>query len=266
MRAAVLNMGQYYPQESPVHRLDPRAKILLTLVLAVVVFAVRDYRAFLLIAGLVVLTVGVARLPWGWVARSVRPLRVILVFTLIVHVLFTGGPALAGWGPLTLSRAGLANGVFVSVRLILMVLGTSLLTLTTSPIRLTDGLENLMGPLRVVGFPAHELAMMMTIALRFVPTLAVETDRLAKAQSSRGADFETGNPVRRARAFLPLLVPLFIAVFRRADELALAMESRCYRGGEGRTRMTQLRMRPADWAIFAALIGCLVLAVVVGRA
>lgn len=265
MRTASLNVGQYYPADSPVHRLDPRPKILVTLVLAVVVFSVYDYRALLLVAGLIVITVGVARLPWSWVLRSLRPLTVILVFTFLLHLLATGGPALLRLGPLTFSRQGLGSGLFVVARLLLLVLSTSLLTLTTSPIQLTDGLESLMKPLSVVRFPSHELAMMMAIALRFIPTLAVETDKLIKAQSSRGADFETGNPVRRARAFMPLLIPLFIAVFRRADELALAMEARCYRGGAGRTRMRQLHMAPVDWFTLAGLLAMMALAVVVGR-
>lgn len=257
-------IGQYYPAESPVHRLDSRVKIVLALALTVAVFLVQSFISFALLAAAVIVLVSIGRLPWRVVIRGLRPLVYILAFTVAIHLLTTAGPSIeVGW--LRISREGLRTGAFVTVRLILLVLGTSLLTLTSTPVELTDGLEYLLGPLKRIGVPAHEIAMMMTIALRFIPTLVAETDKIVKAQMARGAEFERGNPVKRARSFIPVLVPLFVGVFRRADELAIAMESRCYRGGDNRTRLRELRMRPVDWA--AGLCFSLVLAalVIVGR-
>ena len=233
-----ITLGQYMPGNSAVHRLDPRNKILLTLAYIITVFLVKGPAGYLLSAGLVYLCAKLAHIPLKYLTRGLKPLRFIIIFTAIINIFMGVGDDVifkvwfiqATWG-------GLRNAVFFSLRLIFLVLGTSILTLTTSPIALTDAIERLLSPLRVFRFPAHELAMMMTIALRFIPTLLEETDKIMKAQSARGADFETGNLLRRAKAMVPLLVPLFISAFRRAGDLAMAMEARCYHGGEGRTRM-----------------------------
>lgn len=265
MKLSSLTIGQYYPSESPVHRLDPRLKITAVLIYAIILFMVRNFTSFAIVAIFILGLIWLARLPWQWVFRGLKPLVYILTFTLALHLFTTAGPTWFEMGPLKVTRAGFLTGTFVCIRLILLVLGTSFISLTTTPIELTDGLEYLLSPLKVIKVPAHELAMMMTIALRFVPTLLSEADKIIKAQSSRGADFESGNVFKRAKNFIPLLVPLFVSVFRRADELALAMESRCYRGGEGRTRLNELKMRGIDWVALGVILVFLVGVVVVGR-
>ncbi len=246
-----ITIGQYIPGESFVHRLDPRTKILIALVVVTVLFLVESMAGYGIVALFVLGAIVVGRLPMGFVFRGVRPLAFILVLTFGLHLFMNEGRALFTIGPLVATYEGAARGLAMSTRLVLLVLATSILTLSTSPIQLTDGLESLLSPARRVGVPAHELAMMMTIALRFIPTLLEETDKIMKAQMARGADFQSGNILRRAKSLVPLLVPLFVSAFRRADELAMAMEARCYRGGEGRTRMKQLRMEARD--VLAAL-------------
>ncbi len=250
-----LTIGQYVPRASPVHRLDPRTKVLATTALLVVVFLARDFAALGLFALFLVVCLLLAQIPVEFVLRGLRPIWFLLVLTLLLQVFFgaaSEGTALWRLGPLVATREGLMQGLFVTARLVLLVVATSLLTFTTSPVELADGMERLLRPFRRVGVPAHELAMMMTIALRFIPTLVEETEKIMKAQMARGADLDTGGLLRRARALVPILVPLFVSAFRRADELALAMEARCYRGGEGRTRMKQLRFRGPD--AFAAAV------------
>lgn len=253
-----ITLGQFLPGESVVHRLDPRTKILLMIAYIVLVFAVRSLPLFLVPALLLVVMFLLGRVPARYFFSSLKPLRFLLVFMFVVNLFFTqGDTVLWSWRFLRLTREALTQSVYITLRLVLLVAGTSMLTLTTSPIALTDGLERLLAPLKIIRFPAHELAMMMTIALRFIPTLMEETDRIKKAQMARGADFESGNLIKRAKSMIPILVPLFVSAFRRADELAMAMESRCYHGGEGRTRMRELKLRLADLVavvIFAALI------------
>lgn len=250
------SFGQYVPVESMIHRLDPRTKILGTLVLAVVVFVARGAGDLAAYAALLALIVLAARISPGYVLRSLRPVFWLVAFAVVFQVLFgpEGGHAVFRRGPITITRENLAAGVFYGVRLALLIIATSLMTFTTSPVELTDGLERLLRPFRRIGVPAHELALMMTIALRFIPTLIEETDKIMKAQMARGAEFSQGSIVRRARALVPLLVPLFVGAFRRAESLALAMEARCYRGGDQRTRMTELVLRPRDYAAFAVLL------------
>ncbi len=247
-----LTIGQYVPRASPVHRLDPRTKILATTVLVVVVFLVRDFRGLGVFAAFLAAAVALSQVPAGFALRGLRPIWFLLLLTLVLQVFFggsSGGTVLWRLGPFAATREGLVQGLFVTARLVLLVVSTSLLTFTTSPVELADGMERLLNPFRRLGVPAHELAMMMTIALRFIPTLVEETEKIMKAQMARGADLDTGGPLRRARALVPILVPLFVSAFRRADELAVAMEARGYRGGEGRTRMKQLRYRAQDlWA------------------
>ena len=248
-----ITLGQYFPGNSPIHRLDPRTKILLMIAYIVLVFLVENMWLYLLPAALVVFTVALANIPMSYLYRSLKPLRWLLVFMFVINLFFTAGETvLFEFWIIHITKEALHRSVFILIRLVLLVSGTSLMTLTTSPISLTDGLERLLMPLKKIRFPAHELAMMMTIALRFIPTLLEEADKISKAQLARGADFESGNIVKRAKNMIPILVPLFVSAFRRADELAMAMESRCYHGGEGRTRMKVLHFSRND--LVAALV------------
>ena len=256
-----ITMGQYYPVDSWVHRLDPRTKILLTIAMIVAVFLVKTMVGYALILGFMYLTSRLSNIPFKMLLKGVKPLRFILILTFLLNLFFnTGTTMLVEWGFIKISYEGLSTAIHYSLRLIFLVLGTSLMTLTTSPIALSDGIEMLLSPLKVIHFPAHELAMMMSIALRFIPTLMEEADKIMKAQMARGADFESGNLLARAKAMVPLLVPLFVSAFRRAGDLAMAMESRCYHGGENRTRLRVLKITSNDWlaalgvAVLIALI------------
>ena len=246
-----ITLGQYYPVDSPIHRLDPRVKLLLTLVYIVAVFLAKSWFGYLVLAAYVVLVARLARVPLKLLFRGLKPLRVILIITFLLNLFFTGGDTVwVSFWIIRITREGFLQALFYSLRLAFLVVGTSLLTLTTSPVSLSDALEVLLSPLKKIHFPAHELAMMMTIALRFVPTLLEEADKIMKAQMARGADFESGNLIARAKAMVPLLVPLFVSAFRRASDLAMAMESRCYHGGEGRTRLRVLKLTRNDlWAV-----------------
>lgn len=247
-----ITLGQYYPVDSPVHRLDPRTKILLTVAFLVCIFLVGSPLGYLPVAAYIYFVARLAGLPIRMLVKAVKPLRILLLFTFVLNLFFgSGDKVLLSLGFIRITQEGLLSAVHFSLRLIFLVTGSSILTLTTAPVTLTDGIERLVSPLKRIGFPAHEMAMMMTIALRFIPTLAQEADKIMKAQSARGADFSSGNLKARAKAMIPLLVPLFVSAFRRAGDLAMAMESRCYRGGEGRTRLHVLRMGRGD--LMAAL-------------
>ena len=246
-----IQIGRYLPGDSVLHRMDPRVKIVLLFFFLLVIFFVENPAGFVALAVSVGVLMIVSRVPLMMQLRSIRPILWIVLFTFGVHLFMTPGTEVFRLGPFTATWEGIARGAYIGLRLILLILLSTLLTLTTSPLRLTDGLEALLSPLRRVGVPVHELAMMMTIALRFVPTLLEELDRIMKAQKARGADFEHGNIMQRLRAIVPVLVPLFLSAFRRADELALAMEARCYRGGEGRTQMKELRAGRLDYAAIA---------------
>ncbi len=249
-----ITLGQYYPVDSPVHRLDPRTKIILTALFIVAVFMAQQLYLYVLILGYISFAVKLAKLPPRMILRSVRPMRILLVFTFVLNLFFGSGQnALLTLGPVTIWQEGLMNAIHFTLRLVFLVMGSSILTLTTSPVTLTDGLETLASPLKKIRFPAHEMAMMMTIALRFIPTLVEEADKIMKAQTARGADFETGNLVARAKAMVPLLVPLFVSAFRRAGDLAMAMEARCYHGGEGRTRLHVLKIKKGDYLAFLSM-------------
>lgn len=249
-----ITLGQYYPGDSFLHRMDPRAKILCTMIFIVAIFLANNLWSYLLVAGFTFLAIAMSGVPASLIWKAIKPLWIILVFTMGIHVLTTPGNELFTWKFIHISEEGIRNGLIMTLRLVFLIAFSSLLTYTTSPIVLTDGIEALLMPFKRFGVPAHELAMMMTIALRFIPTLLEETDRIMKAQSSRGADFVNGNLWQRAKNMVPLLVPLFISAFRRADDLATAMEARCYRGGEGRTKMHQLAYTWRDRNAFMAVI------------
>ncbi len=257
-----ITMGQYYPVDSWVHRLDPRTKILLTVALIVAVFVVKTMVGYGLILGFMYLVSRLSGIPFKMLVKGVKPLKFILILTFILNLFFNSGTTmLVELGFIRISYEGLSQAVHYSLRLVFLVLGTSLMTLTTSPIALSDGIEMLLSPLKKIRFPAHELAMMMSIALRFIPTLMEEADKIMKAQMARGADFESGNLLARAKAMVPLLVPLFVSAFRRAGDLAMAMESRCYHGGENRTRLRVLKITRND--LYAALgVAALILLIV----
>ncbi|MEG1548546.1 MAG: energy-coupling factor transporter transmembrane component T [Clostridia bacterium] len=248
-----ITLGQYFPGNSAVHRLDPRTKLVLMIAYIVMVFLVSNIMLFIVPLLFVILATWVSGVPISYLWKSLKPLRWILIFMTFINLfVIKTGNVLVEWWIIRITDDGIRQAIFIALRLMLLVSGTSLMTLTTTPIALTDGLERLLSPLKVLKFPAHELAMMMTIALRFIPTLLEETDKIMKAQLARGADFESGNIIARAKSMIPILVPLFVSAFRRADELAMAMESRCYHGGEGRTRMRILRFHAGD--AVAALI------------
>lgn len=250
-----ITIGQYFPGQSAIHRLDPRMKILLTIGYIVLLFLSSSPLGFLLAALLLAVCYWAAKIPLRMIGKSLRPIVPILIFTAVLNVFFiSGGKEIFHWWVFKLTTGGIYTAVTMAVRIVLLIAGSSLLTYTTSPITLTDAIERLLKPLKAVKFPVHELAMMMSIALRFIPTLIEETDKIMSAQKARGADLESGGVMQRAKALIPILIPLFISAFRRAEELALAMECRCYRGGEGRTRMRQLHLKPGDW------IGALIVA------
>ena len=248
-----ITIGQYYPCDSIIHRLDPRVKIIGTFAFMASLFIIDSFVPYALIILFLGGVIGMSKIPAGYVIKGLKPLIPILALTLVINMFLTPGELIWSMGPLKLTSEGLRQGVFMVVRLIFLIIGTSILTLATSPIQLTDGIEMLLNPFKKIGVPAHELAMMMTIALRFIPTLLDETDKIMKAQMARGADFESKNLMSRAKNLVPLLVPLFISAFRRADELAMAMEARCYRGGENRTRMKQIRMEKRDYISYGVM-------------
>ena len=263
---ANISLGQYLPGNSVVHRLDPRTKIFLMAIYIAIVFVVKTLPVFVLPVVLLIAIFAFAQVPASYFFSSLKPMKWLLVFMFVINLFATQGSTVwFEWKFIKLTQEAVEQAVYITLRLVLLVAGTSILTLTTSPIALTDGLEKLMSPLRKLHFPAHELAMMMTIALRFIPTLMEETDRIQKAQMARGADFESGNIFQRAKSMIPVLVPLFVSAFRRADELAMAMESRCYHGGEGRTRMRELHFHTRDLISTVLLVVFLVVIIVLEK-
>ncbi len=250
-----ITIGQYFPGKSLVHRLDPRIKILLTVLYIVMLFAASGFLG--LGVGMIYLLIAflISGIPIKMMLKSIKPILPIIIFTGILNLFFVdGGTLLFSWWIIKITSEGLRTMVFMAVRIIFLICGTSLLTYTTSPITLTDAIERILSPLKAIKFPAHEIAMMMTIALRFIPTLIEEADKIMSAQKARGADLETGSVLQRAKALIPILIPLFVSAFRRAEDLALAMECRCYHGGEGRTRMRQLQTGKRDWVAVAVTI------------
>ncbi len=258
-----ITLGQYFPGDTVVHRLDPRTKLLLTIVYIVGLFLVNTWGGYVLVFLALVGVMAVSHIRPKAVIKGLKPLLFIIVLTAILNLFFTTSEDyIVHWHFIKITYTGLKSAVAMVLRVMLLVSGTFLLTYTTAPLAITDGLEYLLSPLKKLKVPVYELSLMMSIALRFIPTLIEETDRIMSAQKARGADLETGTLIERAKALLPLLIPLFVSAFRRADELAVAMECRCYNGGQGRTSMKVLKMHRRDLIAFlcgAALIGCIVL-------
>ena len=241
-----LTLGQYYPAESPIHRLDPRVKLAGTLVFIITLFFGQSVWLYLSATVYLTVMIRLSKVPVRYIVRGLKTIVMLILLSALFNLFLTPGDLLIKLGPLTITRQGLVMAVFMVIRLIYLIMGSSILTLTTSPNQLTDGMEKGLSWLKVFHVPVHEIAMMMTIALRFIPILVDETDKIIKAQKARGADFESGNIMQRAKAMIPILVPLFISAFRRANDLAMAMEARCYHGSEGRTRMKPLIYQRRD--------------------
>ena len=257
-----ITLGQYFPGQSIIHRLDPRTKLIMLVVYIVALFLAESWVSYGLMFLFLVTVIWLSTIPLKSILRGMKPLVMILIFTGVLNLFFTQeGEVIFQFWILTMTTGGLSRAVMMMSRILMLITGTFLLTYTTSPIALTDGLESLMNPLKKVGVPVHELSMMMCIALRFIPTLIEETDKIMCAQKARGADFETGSLMDRAKALIPILVPLFISAFRRADELATAMECRCYQGGEGRTKMKLLRYHREDFVSYG--VGAVLLVMVI---
>lgn len=259
-----ITLGQYFPVESPLHKMDPRTKIILVIAYIVSIFLANGVFSYVVLILFTVSVILISKVPFKMYFRGLKPLWFILLFTAVINLFLTSGTYIGGkpflWG-IGITWEGLFLSIKMALRLVLLILGSSVLTYTTSPIMLTDGIEKLLTPFARLGLPAHELAMMMSIAIRFIPTLIEETEKIVKAQEARGASFDTGNIFKRAKALIPMLVPLFISAFRRADELAVAMEARCYHGGRNRTRMKQIRFTGLDaggTVVFAAYLGILI--------
>ena len=256
-----ITLGQYFPGNSAIHRLDPRTKLIMLVVYIVALFSAQGWAGYAVVFAFLAVVIALSKIPLKAIFRGMKPLIFILVFTGILNLFFTGGDTvLVSFWKITITLEGVVRAVYMIIRILLLISATFLLTYTTSPIALTDGLEALLGPLKKLRLPVHELSMMMCIALRFIPTLIEETDKIMSAQKARGADFESGNLMQRVKALVPILVPLFISAFRRADELATAMECRCYQGGDGRTKMKLLRFKLGDLKAFG--VGVLLLAAV----
>ena len=260
-----ITLGQYFPGNSILHRLDPRTKILLTAMYIVALFLAKQLVGYGIMMVVLASAIAVSKVKLKTIFRGLKPIMIIIIITAFLNLFWTPGQTIWKWGFLNLTVEGIWSAIFMVLRISMLILCTFLLTYTTSPILLTDGLENLMGPLKKIHVPVHELSMMMSIALRFIPTLIEETDKIMSAQKARGADFDTGGLMDKAKALIPLLVPLFISASRRADELAVAMECRCYHGGEGRTRLRQLKYRRADVAFLVCGLAVCVTVGVLGH-
>lgn len=260
-----ITLGQYYPTESVIHRLDPRVKLGTTVLYIISLFCFRNFAGYLLAALGLALVIRLSGVPFRFMVKGMKSILFLLLITVIFNIFLTPGTPVVRLWKLTVTREGIVLAVTMAVRLSLLVIGSSVMTLTTTPNNLTDGMERMLRPLKIFKVPVHEVAMMMSIALRFIPILLEETDKIMKAQIARGADFESGNLFRRAKAMVPLLVPLFVSAFRRANDLAMAMEARCYRGGEGRTKMKPLIYQKRDYLAYLSVFCFLAASIVVGR-
>lgn len=250
-----ITIGQYYPTGSIVHRLDPRVKLAGTMVFIISLFLFKTFFGFLAAGVFLFTVIEISRVPFRFILKGLKAVIILLLFAVVFNIFLTPGTPIVQWGFLKVTKEGLRLAAFMAIRLILLIMGSSVMTFTTTPNQLTDGLESLLGPLKKLNVPVHEIAMMMSIALRFIPILLEETDKIMKAQQARCADFESGGLIRKAKSLVPILVPLFVSAFRRANDLAMAMEARCYRGGEGRTKMKPLKYGKPEYTAYAILAG-----------
>ena len=260
-----ITIGQYYTADSVIHRMDPRTKLMGTLIFLVSLFLYDSPPVYALAAGFLAFMIVLSKVPFSYMIKGLKPILFLIVFTVLMNMLFIKGEVIWTVWKLQITKEGLRQAFFMASRLILLILGSNLMTLTTTPTRLTNAMEAVMKPLKLIKVPVHEIAMMMSIALRFIPILLDETDKIMKAQLARGADFESGNIFKKAKSMVPVLVPLFISAFRRANDLAMAMEARCYHGGEGRTQMKPLRYAGRDYAAYAVLLLYLAMVIVIGK-
>lgn len=259
-----ITLGQYYPADSVIHKLDPRVKLFSTIIYIVALFLVNDILGLILVTAFLVFMIGLSKVPFSFMCKGVRAIWVLIVITAVCNLFFTQGQdVIFHWNFINITEQGVHNTIYYTIRLIFLVVGTSVMTLTTTPNKLTDGMEEGLRPLSGIGVPVHEIAMMMSIALRFIPLLAEEADKIKKAQMARGADFEEGGLIQKAKGLIPILVPLFVSAFRRANDLALAMEARCYHGGEGRTKMKPLKYKSADYGTYVVILVFLAIIIVV---
>ena len=249
-----VTLGQFFPGQTPIHKLDPRTKLVLVIVYIVALFLAKWFVSYVVIAAFLAIVIAMSKIRLKVVLKNLKPLLFIIILTALLNLFYGQGEPIAQFWIFKITKSGIQNAVFMVLRISLLVAGTFMLTYTTSPIALTDGLESLLSPLKRLHAPVHELSMMMSIALRFIPTLMEETDRIMKAQTARGASFDTGGLVEKAKGMIPILVPLFVSAFKRADELALAMEARCYHGGENRTRMKVFHVQARDYLAMALLV------------
>lgn len=249
-----ITIGQYYPTNSILHRLDPRVKLIGTFAFILSLFLFRSFYGYIVVTIFLFTVIKLSKVPFGYIVKGLKAVVLLLVFTLFFNIFFTPGDPLIEYGFIRVTKEGLLNSGFMAIRLTYLIIGSSLMTFTTTPNQLTDGLEKVLRPLNHIKVPVHEISMMMSIALRFIPILLEETDKIMKAQMARGADFESGGLMKRAKSLIPLLVPLFVSAFRRANDLAMAMEARCYRGGEGRTKMKPLHYHGKDYAAYLCLV------------
>ncbi len=249
-----ITIGQYYPSNSILHRLDPRVKLIGTFAFIVSLFLFHTLYGYIVVTAFLFAVIKLSKVPFRYIVKGLKAIIILLLFTVFFNMFLTPGDPILQYGILKITKEGLLNSAAMALRLVFLIIGSSLMTLTTTPNQLTDGLEKVLKPLNRIKVPVHEIAMMMSIALRFIPILLEETDKIMKAQMARGADFESGGLLKRAKSLIPLLVPLFISAFRRANDLAMAMEARCYRGGEGRTKMKPLRYHGRDFAAYSGLL------------
>lgn len=252
-----ITIGQFYPADSVIHRLDPRVKLVGTIAYVLSLFIFHNIAAYLIASIFLICMIKVSKVPFSYIVKGLKPILLLLLFTLCFNLFLTPGEPILEAGILVITWEGIEKSIFMAIRLIFLIIGSSLMTLTTTPNHLTDGLEHILNPLKKLHVPVHEISMMMSIALRFIPILLEETDKIMKAQSARGAEFESGGLIKKAKGLIPLLVPLFVSAFRRANDLAMAMEARCYRGGTGRTKMKPLVYKKRDGLAYLILVGYL---------
>lgn len=260
-----ITIGQYYQVDSVLHKMDPRVKLVGTIAYIISLFLYRNLTIYLIALLFLILMIKLSKVPFFFIVRGLKAIVILLIITATFNLLLTPGDPIFSFWRFALTYEGIVSAFYLTVRLVFLILGSSLMTLTTTPNQLTDGLESLMGPLKKIKVPVHEISMMMSIALRFIPILMEETDKIMKAQTARGADFESGNIFKKVKALIPLLVPLFISAFRRANDLAMAMEARCYQGGEGRTKMKPLRYQKIDYMAYVVMLVYLAVAIVAGK-